>query len=186
MAWVLSTLSKCVFLNFLPPINLQCLCNLFLLSRTDIFASDIWSEQFSIKKEIYHLKFSATSSKKTHLLEGASPNLKTSIDLASEKGASNWLTVLSYNFSLHKTAFHDAAAQRYGWDPARLPQHCAYSTKFSVEHSFTCLKGGFPSIHHNEIRCLTASLLTEVCSEVEVEPHLQPVTGERFSLASPN
>ena len=59
-------------------------------------------------------------------------------------------------------------------------------TKFSVEHSFTCPKGGFPSIHHNEIRNLTASLLTEVCNEVKVKPHLQPVTGEQFALASSN
>ena len=30
-------------------------------------------------------------------------------------------------------------------------QHCACDTKFSVEHSFTCPKGGFPSIRHNEL-----------------------------------
>ena len=39
---------------------------------------------------------------------------------------------------------------------------------------------------HNEIRDLTAGLLTEVCHEVEVEPHLQPVTGEKFILTSSN
>ena len=33
---------------------------------------------------------------------------------------------------------------------------------------------------------LTAGLLTEVCHEVEVEPHLQPVTGEKFILTSSN
>ena len=33
---------------------------------------------------------------------------------------------------------------------------------------------------------LAASLLTELCSEVEVEPHLQLVTGEQFSLAFSN
>ena len=33
---------------------------------------------------------------------------------------------------------------------------------------------------------MTASLLTEVCHEVAVEPHLQPVTGEQFILASSN
>ena len=55
---------------------------------------------------------------------------------------------------------------------------------FTVEHSFTCPKGGFPSIHHNEIRDLTTSLLTEVCHEVDVEPHLQPITCEQFTLAS--
>ena len=77
-------------------------------------------------------------------------------------------------------------ALRYGWDPVRLPQYCACGKKFSVEHAFTCPKGGFPSIRHNEIRDLTAGLLTEVCHEVEVEPHLQPVTGEKFILTSSN
>ena len=34
-------------------------------------------------------------------------------------------------------------------------------------------KGGFPSIRHNEIRDLTANLLTEVCNDVSIEPDLQ-------------
>ena len=160
-----------------------------LLSQTSTFSSDIRGEQLLIKSEIYRMKFSMTSSNKASLLEEATTSLKRSIELASEKGASNWLSVLplqEYNFSLHKTAFHDAVALRYGWDPARLPQHCACGTKFTVEHSFTCPKGGFPSIRHNEIRDLTASLLTEVCHEVDVEPHLQPITGEQFTLASSN
>ena len=116
-----------------------------------------------------------------------STSLKTSIELASEKITSNWLTLLplqEHNFSLHKTDFHDAVALRYGWDPARLPQHCACGTKFTVEHSFTCPKGGFPSIRHYEIHDLTASLLIEVCHEVVVGPNLQPVTGKQFILAS--
>jgi len=90
-----------------------------------------------------------------------------------KKDTSNWLTVLplqEHSFSLHKIAFHDAVALQYGWDPVRLPQHCIFGTRFSVEHSFTCPKGGFPSICHNKIRDLTASLLTEICNEVEVEP----------------
>ena len=36
------------------------------------------------------------------------------------------------------------------------------------------------------LRDLAASLLTELCSEVEVERHLQLVTGEQFSLAFSN
>ena len=64
--------------------------------------------------------------------------------------------------------------------PGSLMQNCACGTKFSVEHSFSCPKGGFPSIHHNKIHDLTANLLSEVCQEVEIEPTLQPVTGEHF------
>ena len=47
-----------------------------------------------------------------------------------------------------------------------------------------CPIGGFPTIRHNELCDFTASLLSEVCHGVSVEPHLQPLTGETFSLAS--
>ena len=36
-------------------------------------------------------------------------------------------------------------------------------------------------IHHNEIRDLTAALMSEVCHNVSTEPHLQPMTGEIMS-----
>ena len=91
-----------------------------------------------------------------------------------------------HGFSLHKTAFHDGVTLRYGWDPAGLPQHCSCGTRFAIEHSFSCPKGGFPTIRHNEIRDLTANLLTEVCHEVQVEPGLQLISGEQFQQASLN
>ena len=50
----------------------------------------------------------------------------------------------------------------------------------------SCPKGGFPSIRHNENRDLTANLLSEVCNDVCIEPHLQPITGEHLSGASAN
>ena len=46
--------------------------------------------------------------------------------------------------------------------------------------------GGFPSIRHNEIRDLTATLLTEVCSSVTIEPDLQVLTTEEFSNRTAN
>ena len=36
----------------------------------------------------------------------------------------------------------------------------------------------FPIVRHNEIRDVTATLLTEVCHDVLLEPDLQPLTGE--------
>jgi len=63
---------------------------------------------------------------------------------------------------------------------------CVCGKSFSVEHAFACPCGGFPSIHHNEIRDLTASLLSEVCSDVVVEPALQPVEGELLQFATAN
>ena len=99
----------------------------------------------------------------------------------------NWLTVLpvqEHGFTLHKTAFHDAIALQYGWDPVRLPNHCPCGMKFSIKHAFSCPKGGFPTIRHNEICDVTASLLTEVCHEVQVESTLQPISGESFDHAT--
>ena len=57
---------------------------------------------------------------------------------------------------------------------------------FSVEHALSCSYGGFPSICHNEIRDLTAYLMSELCHNVGIEPELQPLTGERFHFRSAN
>ena len=64
------------------------------------------------------------------------------------------------------------------------PSTCSCGSHFTVEHALSCPKGGYPSIRHNEIRDLTAHLLTEVCHNVAVEPHLQPLTGETLHGAS--
>jgi len=47
-------------------------------------------------------------------------------------------------------------------------------------------RGGFPSIHPCEIRDITASLLSEVCSDVGVEPALQPLDHEPLQYATTN
>ena len=39
-------------------------------------------------------------------------------------------------------------------------------------------------IRRSELCDFTASLLSEDCHSVSVKPHLQPLTGETFSLAS--
>ena len=111
------------------------------------------------------------------------------MELAQEKGASSWLTSLpieEFGFALHKGAFHDALALRYNWQPLHTLSTCGCGARFSVEHALSCPKGGFPSIRHNEIRDLTANLLTEVCSDVCIEPELQPITGESLTGASSN
>ena len=112
-----------------------------------------------------------------------------SLQLAQESGASAWLTSLlieEFGFTLHKGAFHDALAIRYNWPPQHAPSFCTCGTKFLLEHSLSCPKGGFPSIRHNEIKDLTANLLTEVCSDVCIEPSLQPLSGETLQGASSN
>ena len=48
-----------------------------------------------------------------------------------------------------------------------------------------CPFGGFSTIGYNEVRDLTASLLTEVCHNVVTEPSLWPITSETFCLSTP-
>ena len=49
-----------------------------------------------------------------------------------------------------------------------------------------CLMGRFTTTRHNEIRDITASLLTDVCHNVATKPPLQPLTGETLISRSAN
>ena len=50
-----------------------------------------------------------------------------------------------------------------------------------------CNRGGFISNRHDSIRNFEAKLLKQVCNDVQIEPHLQPVSeGVRFHHASAN
>ena len=114
---------------------------------------------------------------------------RRAMNLASEKGASSWLTALpisEHGFALHKGAFRDAICLRYGWRPTNLASHCICGQSFSVEHALSCSRGGFPSIRHNELRDITAKLLTEVCSGVGTEPSLQPISQETMRHKTAN
>ena len=76
--------------------------------------------------------------------------------LSSVKGSSSWLTTLENEFCLHKGAFQVALCPIYGCN-----HHC-------------CL----PAVH--------AGLWTEICHSVEIEPSLQPLSGESFQYRSAN
>ena len=121
-----------------------------ILSQSGIYSNNVRNMQISLKSDIRHLKSSNSLSAKADLLGRAPANLKRSVELCSfGEGESSWLTVLpwqKHGFSLHKTAFHDAVALRYGWDPARFPQFCSCGARFSIDYLFSCLKGGFFTI----------------------------------------
>ena len=111
------------------------------------------------------------------------------VELSQEKGASVWLTALpieNHGFALHKSAFRDALCLRYNWPLNNQPSQCSCGHSFSIDHALSCPTGGFPSIRHNEVRDITASLLSEVCHSVSIEPHLQPLSGETMPLRSAN
>ena len=111
------------------------------------------------------------------------PTLQRCIELANEKGSSSWLTVLpseDHGFHLSKGDFRDALCLRYGWQLPDVPSKCSCGKRFDVDHAMICPKGGFPTLRHNEVRDITADLLTESCYDVAIEPQLHPLDGETF------
>ena len=160
-----------------------------LIDQCQEYSDETEAEQRRAKREARKLKRQKHNSTATELRAILPAHLKYAMDLAQEKGASNWLSALpieEFGFSLHKGAFRDAIALRYGWQPQNLPTSCSCSKPFSVDHALSCPKGGFPIQRHNEIRDLTGNLLTEVCHNVSTEPHLQPITGEPLTYATAN
>ena len=114
-----------------------------------------------------------------------SPQLNRLVELAMEKGASSWLSVLpldDHNFSLHKGAFKDAICLRYDWKLPNTPIKCTCGTALSIDHAIICPKGGFPTIRHNELRDVTASLL--LCHNVATEPRLPVSANISLALAA--
>ena len=74
----------------------------------------------------------------------------------------------------------------YGLLPLNTTKNCHCGTSFSVDHAMVCPFGGYPTIRHNEVHDLTATLLTEVCHNVATEPALQPITAETFPYSTAN
>ena len=69
---------------------------------------------------------------------------------------------------------------RYQKTITDIPRYCSCGEKNSIDHVLMCKKGGYVSIRHNQIRDLEAKLLSEVCKDVTIEPHLIPLSGEVF------
>ena len=75
---------------------------------------------------------------------------------------------------------------RYHWTLPVCPTSCACGHDFTIDHCISCPKGGFPSLRHNEVSDLTATMMSEVCTNVSIEPHLQPLSGEALCFKTAN
>ena len=82
------------------------------------------------------------------------------------------------NFILDKREFRDAIKLKYGWEFNDIPTVCVCGDLFDADHAIICMRGGYIIQRHNEIRYLEAEILQAVCTDVEMEPVLQEVTGE--------
>ena len=109
---------------------------------------------------------------------------KRAVELATEKGSSNWLTVIplkEMDYNLNKKEFRDAIKLRYDCEIVDTPMLRACCVQFSVDHAMACQRGSFIIQRHNELRDLEAEMLRMVCNDVEVEPVLQEITGETLN-----
>ena len=88
-----------------------------------------------------------------------------------------------FNYVLNKQQFWDSIRLRYGWVIPGLPASCLCGESFNVQHAMSCKKGGFVTLRHNEVRDVTATLLSEVCKDVELDPSLLILNGEEQNMS---
>ena len=134
-----------------------------------------------LKKELNKQKSDKLKEKTARVDESISNAMKRNVAQAREQGTSSWLNVLPlerYGFTLNKSEFQDAIALRYNKHINNLPSYCVCGSKYDVTHAMNCKRGGFINARHDNIRDFEASLLSQVCLDVESEPPLQPVTTE--------
>ena len=87
---------------------------------------------------------------------------KRAVELATEKGSSNYLTVISpkeLDYNLNKKEFRDAIKLRYDWEITDTTMKCACDDQFSVDHAKVCERGGFITQRQYELRDLEAEML---------------------------
>ena len=133
--------------------------------------------------EISKSRHDAQESELRRILAKSSDEIKRMVEVTQETGASNWLSSLpikAKGFSLNKQEFFDALALRYGWPIKDLPDLCPWGKSFTEHHAMFCSKGGFICNRHNEVRDIIGEILKEICDDVAIEPHLQPLSGETF------
>ena len=139
--------------------------------------SDIQEELKQREREAHNCKCKHPQEAATRFKSKSPAALLHSAELATEEGASSWLTAIPldwYGFTLHKGAYCDALCLRYGWSPPLLASLCVCGQVLTIAHALSCPTGGYPSICHNELR--NHCRLSE--SDVTVEPPLQTLTGE--------
>ena len=118
---------------------------------------------------------------KKKILSSMSETGKLTMELASEKGASSWLTALpvqQFGYLLNKQQFTDALCLRYNLTLKDCPKVCACGQDNSVNHALICKLGGYVSMRHNWLRDTFVRLMKSAkCSDVQTEPGLLPVNN---------
>ena len=93
----------------------------------------------TLKKEVRDSNRQRSEQQANIVYSQLSPHLKRQVDLAKERGASSWLSVLpieDQGFHLHKGEFRDTLCLRYGWTLPNTPRNCNCGKAFSTDHPY--------------------------------------------------
>ena len=143
--------------------------------------------QSKIKTKIQKAREESHKIKLEQLRTKMTPEQQKTNELNQKPGSYNWLISLplkEHNYNLNKQQFWDALRIRYNWALPRLPTTCVCGSSYNLQHSLSCKKGGLISLRHNEIRDVSAELMSEVCKDVRKEPGLLPLTGEQLKTSA--
>ncbi|KAG1710471.1 Sodium- and chloride-dependent glycine transporter 1 [Nymphon striatum] len=145
-------------------------------------------ELYEAKKSITKDRLAFFKQKRDRLITQLNEHGKLMLDLASEKGASSWLTALplkSFGYVLNQQEFADALALRYNFQIKDVAKVCVCGEVNSVNHCLICKKGGYVSLRHNWVRDTISKLLVNVkCKDVQIEPHLLSTRGYQLPSGS--
>ena len=86
------------------------------------------------------------------------------------------------DLTLNRQQFRNSLRLHYNLQLADLPSHCACGDRFTVSHALSCKKTGFVAQRHDGIQNLRTPLLSKICKDVEVEPHLLSIDHEVFKI----
>ena len=115
---------------------------------------------------------------------------RRAMELAREKGGSSTLTTIPISehgfFFEVKSDFHDHVHLRYCWPLDNLPSTCPCGSDFTIDHAQICKLSGFINMRHDDPTTFLAKCMKEVHHDVELEPPLQPLTGETLRHLTAN
>ena len=146
------------------------------------------TEQKLIKSNVKINKEERYKATLTELRTQLNENQKPLNDITQEKAVSNWLKaypISDQGYDLNKQQFWDCVCLPYGWRLTNILSTCSCRSKMDIQHAMSCKKD-FITIRHNDLRDLTANLLTEVCKDVYIEPQTLAATGETFNNGTAN
>ena len=157
------------------------------ITTQSMFMRESENSTEELKRQHQALKTASVKSRMESIDSTLPSDLLRSVNQSRDKGASSWLTavpLVDQGLVLNKQEFRDSLRLRYNMPLSDLPSKCVCGEKYSVCHVLSCKKGGFVAQRHVGVCNLLTSLIDKVCTNVEVEPQLQPLDNERFNLRS--